>query len=150
MAAFRVGRPTCVTASGFRAPLIPRSQHSAPLAAAGISEIDDPIGTIGKAGNVIPCRTRFPFAGNKFRRATRSSFRLRPDPGLAVVVDFDVDYVWPATDRTILDVLLALARGHVERHDDLLAAAIADVVGFRLHARDYTVTTGTAESRVAL
>ena len=59
---------------------------------------------------------------------------LRPGPRTALVVGFNADHIRPAADRAILDVLLLLAGREVDRHDDLLAAPVAEVAGFVVHA----------------
>jgi hypothetical protein len=57
----------------------------------------------------------------------RRSFVLPFDAGLAVVVDVDVQSHRMAAHRAVLDVVLPGAGGQVHRHDDLLAARVADV-----------------------
>jgi len=52
---------------------------------------------------------------------------------VALLVDVDVNHVWAAANRAILNVTLVSARRNVERYDDLLAAGVADVAAF-LHA----------------
>src|SRR5262249_7270212 len=59
---------------------------------------------------------------------------LCPKAQIAALIDLNVDEVRSATHGTVLDVLLARTRGVVDRHDDLLAARVADVAGFALHA----------------
>lgn len=59
---------------------------------------------------------------------------FRPYPQIAVGLDLDVDHVRPAADGAVLDVLLHMTGGEVDRHDDLLAALAADVSGFVVHA----------------
>ena len=56
-------------------------------------------------------------------------FRLGPHSHVAALLDFNVDYIRSAADRTILDVLLAFPRRQVQGDHDLLAASIADVAG---------------------
>jgi hypothetical protein len=54
-------------------------------------------------------------------------FPFGPHSYVATLVDFHMDDVGAAADRTILDVFLAFARRQVHRDLDLLATSIADV-----------------------
>src|SRR5205809_1022386 len=56
-----------------------------------------------------------------------------PHADIAILVDFDVNQVWPATNGAVLDVLLAGAARKIDGNDDLLAAGITDVTGLVLH-----------------
>jgi hypothetical protein len=58
-------------------------------------------------------------------------FGFGPGGCISIFVNFDVDYICPATYRTVLDVLLALTRRQINRDDDFFAAGIAGVGGPR-------------------
>jgi len=56
-----------------------------------------------------------------------------PDLHLSVFADFDRHDVRPAADGAIFDVFLPRASSYVERHDDLLAAPVAQIASFVAH-----------------
>ena len=61
-------------------------------------------------------------------------FGLGPGSGFAFGVDFQTDFVGAAADGAVFDELLAFALAGVDGDDDFLAASVADVGGFVLHA----------------
>src|SRR5690242_16209495 len=58
---------------------------------------------------------------------------LTPDGDLALFVHGHVNHHRPAANRVVLGVCLLVARGQVDRHNDFLAAGVAEVGGFVLH-----------------
>ena len=58
-----------------------------------------------------------------------------PNSGISRLIDFDVDHIGAATDRTVLDILLSGPLRYIERSDDFFAAGIADIAGFIFHPR---------------
>jgi hypothetical protein len=56
-----------------------------------------------------------------------------PYPHFAGALDLHVNEVWSATDRAVLDVLLARSRRQIDRDDNLLATRFAVVFGFLSH-----------------
>ena len=68
------------------------------------------------------------------------SLAFRPHAHLAVFVNLDANHVWPATNRTVLDVLLARSRRQIDGYDDLLAAGVTDVARLILHSVSSLVT----------
>jgi hypothetical protein len=67
------------------------------------------------------------------RRQTLVLFRLSPNAGISIAVDFDVKDIGPATDWTVFDVFLDGTLRQVDRHYDFLATGIADVAGVVHH-----------------
>jgi len=59
-------------------------------------------------------------------------FRFGPYHGF-LTVNFDVDHVCSATNRTVFNVFLTRTLRYVQRNDYLLPASIADVAGFIEH-----------------
>jgi hypothetical protein len=57
-----------------------------------------------------------------------SLFLLRPHPHFSSLFDLDVNHIWSATNRAILDVFLALARRQIEWDDNLFATGIRSSV----------------------
>ena len=57
---------------------------------------------------------------------------LSLDPGFAVGVYVYVEGHRVAADRAVLDVVLVRPPGNIHWHDDLFAARVADVRGFKL------------------
>ncbi len=80
-------------------------------------------------------------SGTCFTHLPSIRFTVAPSADLAVFFHFDTNHLRMATDRTIFDKELRLARGTIDRNDDLLAADIANVRGFGGHAR--TLSTAT-------
>src|SRR5262249_50030082 len=62
---------------------------------------------------------------NPRRRSLLSRTNLVGSHSHVALFHLDVNDVWTAADRTILDVLLALSRGEVDGHDDCFAVRIA-------------------------
>ena len=57
---------------------------------------------------------------------------LSLDPGFAVGVYVYVEGHRVAADRAVLNVVLVRPPGNIDRHDDLFAARVADIRGFKL------------------
>jgi hypothetical protein len=57
-----------------------------------------------------------------------------PNLSIAAVVDLNMDHIGSTADRAVFDVFLADAGRHIERHDDLFTACIANIAGLILHA----------------
>ena len=58
---------------------------------------------------------------------------MPPNTEITDVVDFDMNHVGMATDRTIFDILLAGSGCRIDGHDDLFAAALTDIAAVVLH-----------------
>ena len=80
-------------------------------------------------------------------RRHRDSLPRRPHSDITIIVNLDVDDIRTAAHRTIFDVLLARSRRHVDGHDDLFAARIADVSGFVIHRRPQALASASADGR---
>ena len=61
-------------------------------------------------------------------------FWFRPDVGITVVINLNVDCICSAADWTVLHIRLTCAFGEVQRNDDFLATGIADVASFFLRS----------------
>src|ERR1700722_4923960 len=95
--------------------------------------IQPPSAITGQRGR----RTQPPVTRPTSRHSTRVvdlRFLLSPHAHAAVFLDLDVHHVGAAAHRAVLDILLALAGRDVDRHHDLLAARVANVAAFLLHA----------------
>ena len=69
---------------------------------------------------------------------------LRPHPSLPTLVDFDVNYVRPTADGTVLDILLGSARRGIDGYHDFFTAAIAHIARIAFHGDDSTRTMADA------
>ena len=74
------------------------------------------------------------------RRLPSVGFPVGPGPNLAALIHLDMNEVRMTADRAVLCVFLAHPRRQIDRHDDFLAARIANVAGFFLHDRRFFFT----------
>lgn len=58
---------------------------------------------------------------------------LRPNPHI-LIIDLNMNDVWTAAYRAVLDVLLACTSREVDGYNNLLPASFANVTGFIVHA----------------
>ena len=63
-------------------------------------------------------------------------FRLRPHLRLTLLVKFDMNYVRPTTDWTVLDILLCRARRRIDWDHNFFAAAVAHIARIAAHGND--------------
>src|SRR5688572_4447832 len=58
---------------------------------------------------------------------------FRPNPNVVALVNLDVNDVWAAAHRAVLDILLRRPRREIDGYHDLLPAGIARVAGLVFH-----------------
>jgi len=66
-------------------------------------------------------------------RPLANLFASCPNLHVTVIINFHGNEVRPAADGTIFDIFLPGASRYVERHDDFLAAPVAEVASFVAH-----------------
>ena len=84
---------------------------------------------------------------SRIRRGSESLvalLRLRPHPGLTLLVDLDVDYVRPTADGTVFDILLSSARRCIDWYHNFFAAAVAHIARIAAHGYDSIRTMADA------
>jgi hypothetical protein len=115
-----------------------RIQNTPRPAVADTSGTDGPWLTDHNEGSVILYPKVLPSRVGSIRRGWGSFeilLQFTPCSDASFFIDLNVDQIGATADRTIFNVFLTRALRDVKRDHDLLAAGIADVTCFVVHAR---------------